>query len=158
MAEKPVMLVAVDESDHSFYALEWTLDHFFPPNENHSFQLIVIHARVSPSLYVGMGGIGSGEFVTALNLDLKRSADRTIQKVKEMCSSKSLNDVPAEVHEGDPRNVLCEAIEKHQASILVVGSHGYGAVQRAVLGSVSDYCAHHGRCNVMIVKKPRLKH
>jgi nucleotide-binding universal stress UspA family protein len=41
-----------------------------------------------------------------------------------------LNDVPAEVHEGDPRNVLCEAIEKHQASILVVGSHGYGAVQR----------------------------
>ena len=53
-----MMLVAVDESDHSFYALEWTLDHFFPPNENHSFQLIVIHARVSPSLYVGMGGIG----------------------------------------------------------------------------------------------------
>ena len=27
--------------------------------------------------------------------------------------------------EGDPRNVLCEAVEKHQASMLVVGSHGF---------------------------------
>ena len=35
-----------------------------------------------------------------------------------------------EVVEGDPRNVLCEAVEKHHASILVVGSHGYGAIKR----------------------------
>jgi nucleotide-binding universal stress UspA family protein len=26
---------------------------------------------------------------------------------------------------------------------------------RAVLGSVSDYCAHHAHCTVMIVKKPK---
>ncbi|KAF3556416.1 hypothetical protein F2Q69_00010234 [Brassica cretica] len=41
--------------------------------------------------------------------------------------------------------------------ILVVGSHGYGAIKRAVLGSVSDYCAHHAHCSVMIVKKPKIK-
>lgn len=35
-----------------------------------------------------------------------------------------------ETIEGDPRNVLCEAVEKHNASILVVGSHGYGAIKR----------------------------
>jgi len=35
-----------------------------------------------------------------------------------------------EVVEGDPRNVLCEAVEKHHASMLVVGSHGYGAIKR----------------------------
>ncbi|RRT48826.1 hypothetical protein B296_00034820 [Ensete ventricosum] len=29
---------------------------------------------------------------------------------------------------------------------------------RAVLGSVSDYCAHHAHCTVMIVKKPKPKH
>ncbi|KAE9607451.1 putative rossmann-like alpha/beta/alpha sandwich protein [Lupinus albus] len=28
---------------------------------------------------------------------------------------------------------------------------------RAVIGSVSDHCAHHARCSVMIVKKPKLK-
>lgn len=35
-----------------------------------------------------------------------------------------------EVGEGDARNVLCEAVERHNASILVVGSHGYGAIKR----------------------------
>lgn len=35
-----------------------------------------------------------------------------------------------EVVEGDARNVLCEAVEKHNASVLVVGSHGYGAIKR----------------------------
>lgn len=41
-----------------------------------------------------------------------------------------VNDVVLEVGEGDARNVLCEAVEKHHASILVVGNHGYGAIKR----------------------------
>lgn len=35
-----------------------------------------------------------------------------------------------EVVEGDARNVLCEAVEKHHADMLVVGNHGYGAIKR----------------------------
>lgn len=41
-----------------------------------------------------------------------------------------VGEVVLEAIEGDPRNVLCEAVEKHHASILVVGSHGYGAIKR----------------------------
>ena len=41
-----------------------------------------------------------------------------------------VHDVKVEVVEGDARNVLCDAVEKHHASILVVGSHGYGAIKR----------------------------
>jgi nucleotide-binding universal stress UspA family protein len=37
-----------------------------------------------------------------------------------------------EIHEGDARNVLCEAVEKHHADMLAVGSHGYGAIKRFV--------------------------
>ncbi|ESR36981.1 hypothetical protein CICLE_v100301792mg, partial [Citrus x clementina] len=69
-----------------------------------------------------------------------------------------VHDAVVEVVEGDARNILCDAVEKHHASILVVGSHGYGAIKRAVLGSVSDYCAHHAHCTVMIVKRPKTKH
>jgi nucleotide-binding universal stress UspA family protein len=69
-----------------------------------------------------------------------------------------VSDALFEVLEGDARNVLCESVERHQAEMLVVGSHGYGAIKRAVLGSVSDYCSHHAHCTVMIVKKPKHKH
>lgn len=32
--------------------------------------------------------------------------------------------------EGDPRNVLCDAVDKYRAAMLVVGSHGYGTLKR----------------------------
>lgn len=59
-SEKQTMLVGIDDSEHSFYALEWTLDHFFtnfptdPP-----FKLIVVHAKPLPSAIVGLAGAGN---------------------------------------------------------------------------------------------------
>lgn len=41
-----------------------------------------------------------------------------------------MKDVVYEVIEGDPRNILPEAVEKYRADVLVVGSHGYGAIKR----------------------------
>jgi nucleotide-binding universal stress UspA family protein len=35
-----------------------------------------------------------------------------------------------EVIDGEPRHVICNAVEKHGADLLVVGSHGYGAIKR----------------------------
>jgi nucleotide-binding universal stress UspA family protein len=158
--KKQVMIVAIDQSDHSEYALEWTLDHFFTPFAavNSPFQLIVVHAKPTASSAVGLAGPGAAEILPIVESDLKKIAARVLENAKQICIAKGVNDVILEVGEGDARNVLCEAVEKHQASILVVGNHGYGLIKRAVLGSVSDYCAHHAHCTVMIVKRPKIKH
>ncbi|VFQ78574.1 unnamed protein product [Cuscuta campestris] len=155
-AERPVMIVAVDDSEHSFYALSWTLDHFFSESAS-PFKLVLLHAKPSPASAVGLAGPGAAEVLPYVDSDLKRIAARVVEKAKGICASKSVNEPAIEIVEGDARNVLCEAVERHHASILVVGSHGYGAIKRAVLGSVSDYCAHHAHCSVMIVKKPKHK-
>ncbi|CBI36845.3 unnamed protein product, partial [Vitis vinifera] len=158
-AEKSVMVVGIDHSEHSLYAFEWTLDHFFAPFPGTApFKLVIVHAKPSPATAIGLGGPGAIDVLPYVEADLKKTADRVVEKAREICSSKSVTDVTVEVVEGDARNVMCEAVEKHHASILVVGSHGYGAIKRAVLGSVSDYCAHHAHCTVMIVKKPKTKH
>ncbi|XP_038709894.1 universal stress protein PHOS34-like [Tripterygium wilfordii] len=157
--EKQVMVVGIDDSEHSTYALVWTLDHFFTPlGSNSPFKLVIVHAKPSPASAVGLAGPGAAEVLPLVEADLKKIAARVVEKAKEICISKSVHDVTLEVVEGDARNVLCEAVEKHHASILVVGNHGYGAIKRAVLGSVSDYCAHHAHCSVMIVKRPKIKH
>ncbi|KAK4786398.1 hypothetical protein SAY86_003087 [Trapa natans] len=157
--EKQVMIVAIDESEHSAYALQWTLDRFLAPYApNCPFKLIIVHAKPSPTTAVGLAGPGAADVLPIVEADLRRIAARVVEKAKELCTSKLVTDVVLEVVEGDARNVLCEAVEKHHASMLVVGSHGYGAIKRTVLGSVSDYCAHHAHCTVMIVKKPKTKH
>ncbi|GAA0139514.1 hypothetical protein Leryth_000635 [Lithospermum erythrorhizon] len=159
MAEKSVMVVGVDDSDLSYYALEWALEHFFKEPLQSPFELVIVHAQPLASTAIGVAvGPGAIEVLPHIEHDLKKISARVSQKAKEICEAKSVNDVSLEVADGDARNVLCEAVEKHHASVLVVGSHGYGAIKRAVLGSVSDYCAHHAHCNVMIVKKPKAKH
>jgi hypothetical protein len=42
-----------------------------------------------------------------------------------------VSDAVFEAVEGDARSVLCEAVERHHAEMLVVGSHGYGAIKRS---------------------------
>ena len=59
VAEKRVMVVAIDDSEHSTYALEWTLDHFFTPYaSNHPFKLVLVHAKPTASSAVGLAGPG----------------------------------------------------------------------------------------------------
>ncbi|WVZ90682.1 hypothetical protein U9M48_036964 [Paspalum notatum var. saurae] len=175
---KPVMVVGIDDSDHSYYALEWTLQHFFTPGGAQQYHLVVLTAKPPASSVIGIAGVGSAELLPTVEADLKRTVVRVIDKAKKLCAeiemlhddpaaddldllrrrSAQVADVSYETIEGDARNVICEAVDRHHAEILVVGCHGYSYWKRAVLGSVSDYCTHHAHCTVMIVKRPKHKH
>uniref|UniRef100_A0A7N2L5D7 UspA domain-containing protein n=1 Tax=Quercus lobata TaxID=97700 RepID=A0A7N2L5D7_QUELO len=63
--------------------------------------------------------------------------------------------VETRIEHGDPRDVICQMTERLGADMLVMGSHGYGLVKRALLGSVSNHCAQNVKCPVLIVKKPK---
>ncbi|KAL6521234.1 hypothetical protein OROGR_017803 [Orobanche gracilis] len=58
------------------------------------------------------------------------------------------------VLQGDPKDKICEAAEDLHVDLVVVGSRGFGMVKRALLESVSNYCAHHAYCPVLVVKPP----
>eukprot|EP01018_Ginkgo_biloba_P017550 Gb_32427 [translate_table: standard] len=157
IAQKKI-IVGVDDSEQSRYALEWTLDHILAPLAGNSpFKLLLIHARPNATSVLRMAGPGTADALTLIEIDLKRIGTRALEQAKGLCQSrfKQVDDIEILMVEGDARNVLCEAAVKHKADMLVVGSHGYGAIKRVVLGSVSDYCAHHAHCTVMIVKKPK---
>jgi nucleotide-binding universal stress UspA family protein len=42
-----------------------------------------------------------------------------------------VNDVSYEAVEGDARSVICEAVDRHHADMLVVGCHGYSKWKRS---------------------------
>lgn len=54
--------------------------------------------------------------------------------------------------EGHPADVLVRAATP--SDVLVVGSRGRGGFVGLLLGSVSQACAHHARCPVVIVPHP----
>eukprot|EP00250_Pteridium_aquilinum_P018041 c23910_g3_i1 orf=390-920(-) len=156
------ILVAVDEGDESIHALTWAIDNLiipFRPDsgcEKPSDLIVLLHVQTHPQVFIGPAG--PGFYITPEILDsVKKHQDDISRKVliraKKHCDDKHL-DTETMVALGDARDAICEAIEKLQPDYLVVGSHGYGAIKRTFLGSVSDYCAHNAKCPVVIVKKP----
>jgi nucleotide-binding universal stress UspA family protein len=56
--------------------------------------------------------------------------------------------IDARVVHGHPAPILVEA--STGADLLVVGSRGHGEFVGMVIGSVSEYCASHARCPVLV--------
>jgi nucleotide-binding universal stress UspA family protein len=57
--------------------------------------------------------------------------------------------------EGRPGPTIIREAERLNADLLVVGSHGQGALADMFLGSVSLYVVHHSHTPVCIVRPPR---
>jgi nucleotide-binding universal stress UspA family protein len=64
--------------------------------------------------------------------------------------------VTSELVQGQPADVLCEAAK--DADLLVVGSRGLGGFRGLLLGSVSQQCAHHAPCPVVITPPKHAPH
>ena len=56
--------------------------------------------------------------------------------------------------EGHPKDTILDEAERWGADLIVVGSHGYGAIKRLFLGSVSLAVATNAACSVEIVRVP----
>jgi nucleotide-binding universal stress UspA family protein len=53
---------------------------------------------------------------------------------------------------GDPGDLIVEAAESERVDMVLVGSHGRGAVGRFLLGSVSEHVVRHAPCPVLVVR------
>jgi nucleotide-binding universal stress UspA family protein len=52
---------------------------------------------------------------------------------------------------GFPVETICDAAGRFAPQFLVIGSHGWGAMKRALFGSVSTGVLHHATCPVLVV-------
>ncbi|XP_076940174.1 uncharacterized protein LOC143609255 [Bidens hawaiensis] len=151
--------IAVDESDGSFYALEWALDHLFGHYEvdkESPFAITVVHVQPPFQPTYTALPVGPVLFATSGMRDSvvkaeEESAAKILARAAELCDQ---HKIKAEylVLRGNPKEILVEAVEQMDIGLLVVGSRGLGQIKRAVLGSISDYCAHHAKCPVLIVR------
>ncbi|KAI4369363.1 hypothetical protein MLD38_017808 [Melastoma candidum] len=148
------ILIAVDESDETTYALSWCLRNFV----THSDTLLLLHAKPLPSSYTAMDGTGyafSADITATMERYDIEVAGSLLAKAAKMCEDFGDVKVETKVEGGDARDVICRVAEKLSPDVLVMGSHGYGLIKRTILGSVSRYCAQHVQCPVLIIKRPK---
>uniref|UniRef100_A0A2N9FTD8 UspA domain-containing protein n=1 Tax=Fagus sylvatica TaxID=28930 RepID=A0A2N9FTD8_FAGSY len=155
-AKERKILVAVDEGEESGNALSWCLKNVI--SENSKDTLVLLYVKPPRAVYTALDGTGylfSSDILAAMDKYGNDVADCVIEKAKKIC--KDLQDVKVEtrIEHGDPRDVICQMTEKLGADVLVMGSHGYGPIKRAFLGSVSNHCAQNVKCPILIVKKPK---
>ena len=85
-----------------------------------------------------------------LETNTRRAVEGALAEVGDVAGDV---DVETIVREGQAAHVLLE--EAEGADLLVLGSRGLGGFRGLLLGSVSQQCAHHSPCPVVIVPHPR---
>jgi nucleotide-binding universal stress UspA family protein len=97
------------------------------------------------------------EMHVALRKQAQSIVDEALQTLKP-AMNKSIS-LDAVLVPGPPRTVILDEAEGWGADLIVVGSHGYRAWERFLLGSVSQSVVSHAKCSVEVVRcKPADKH
>lgn len=137
--QAPRLVVGFDGSAASEEALEWVASRA----EATGAAVEVVTTWCWPSGYGAVVVVPSG-------YDPASDARTLVTAAVEQARSRhpGVGFVPVVV-EGHPATVLVEA--SHGAELVALGSRGHGEVAGLLLGSVSEHCAAHARCPVLIV-------
>jgi nucleotide-binding universal stress UspA family protein len=131
------VVVGVDGSEGSARALRWAADEA----RLRGARLEIVHAWAVPFM---------GEVPTTPDLDaeLEAGARTTLEEAMAAVDLQGL-EVDGRIERGPAAVVLVELAKG--ADLLVMGSRGRGGFTGLLLGSVSQQCAHHASCPIVIV-------
>ena len=138
-----VIVAGVDGSEDSKEALRWAL----AEAELRRATVRAVHAWSMPIAF-------GGPYMPPQPYDgpeLRDQAQASLDAaVDEVAGEDSPVTVERVVEQGSAADVLVRAAEA--ADLLVVGSRGHGGFAGLLLGSVSQQCAQHAPCAVVIVR------
>jgi nucleotide-binding universal stress UspA family protein len=134
------IVVGYDGSEHSDRALDRAVELVQDGGE-----LVVVSAA---EVLARSGGFGGTRDVDPADAEAARgSLDKAQAKVEQ----RGISARTIEAH-GDPADMLVAQAKEAGADLIVVGTRGLNAAQRALLGSVSTKVVHHAECDVLVVR------
>ncbi len=138
------ILVPTDGSDYSFKAGE----HAVYLAQLTGARLYVLYVVDTDMAF--HSGIHYAEDVSGL----EKSGPDATGKIRSICERAG---IPCEemIIRGKPADVIVDTAEKTGASLIVIGSLGMSAIERVLIGSVSDKVMRHAKCPVLLVRGQR---
>ncbi|MFI2641770.1 universal stress protein [Streptomyces sp. NPDC018610] len=135
------MVVGVDGSPASYAALRWAVRYARLVGGT----VEAVHAWSTPTELSWSGLVVDPDF------DLNQARERFTEGLGAVFGDERPAVLRERLVEGDPSEVLIRVSQG--ADVLVVGRRGHGGFARAVLGSVSQRCAQHSACPVVVVRE-----
>jgi len=128
MKEKMKILVGVDGSDYSTWAL---------------MEAISIAKKFS----------GHVKVITVYKRGNIDEATKTQIKAKQLLEEKKIDSSQSAILGSNPSRALVDTAKNENFDLIVVGSRGLGSAASFLLGSVSKQVVSKANCNVLVVKK-----
>ena len=146
------ILLAVDGSPCSDAAVEEVGQRPWP--EASSVKVLTAYELLMPATPEGWAL--PANYFEDLDIAVRKQAqvivDGAIQKLKSKLNKSTLID--GALLPGPARSVILDEAESWGADLIVLGSHGYRAWERFLLGSVSQAVVSHAKCSVEVVRRP----
>ncbi|WP_236621969.1 universal stress protein [Novipirellula maiorica] len=143
------VLLANDSSQHSKAAADYLLSLPF----RRPIDLDIVSAVVPPMM------IDSGTMLmpTDLGLFIDEECEAAKQRVQQTATGLNgpVHSLQTHVPVGSPSTELLNVAEETDADLIVLGAVGHSALQRVLLGSISDYVATHSGTSTLIVRPLR---
>lgn len=142
------VFIATDGSDISIEAARQAV-RLFPGAD-----LTLVTARADEFVPGEMAGgfegpLMSPEEADVFNTEATITAEGELARTADAITGTHTDEL---VVEGEAGPAVCEAAQDHGVDVIVVGSHGKGALKRTFLGSVSQHIIQHAPCPVLVVR------
>lgn len=149
MIEK--VLVAVDGSEPSGRAVSFASELL----RGRDVEVTVLYVVEEPG-YVGVwaDGLMSPEVIVTppeIRKELENRAERVLEEARNAMEGKGLK-VRTKVRWGNPAAEIIDEARTGDYDLVVLGTHGHGALRGFLMGSVSDRVARHANCPVLLVR------
>ena len=144
------ILLAVDGSPFSDAALEEVCRRPWPKNS----RVMVITAFEAPLAATPEVWALPPDYYEQVEQAVRLRADSVMEAaVRKLISALGpTSEVKGKCVAGSPQRVILDEAENWGADLIVVGSHGYPAWERLLLGSVSQAVVSHAKCSVEVVR------
>ena len=138
------ILVPTDASEYSRRALKMALE----LAQSVQAEVVLLHVSYTPQAYWGYT-ISYGITITQEQLD--QNGELALDATLTGIDSEQVV-IHKRVESGHPVTIILEQIKKENIDLVIMGSHGYGAIAGSVLGSVSQRVLQKASCPVLIIK------
>lgn len=147
------VLVGVDGSEHSNYALDWFFDHLWTPDN----YLVLLNCPdlhdVVKSQWSGGKYVFDREVVDQKLKEGEEQIHHDLEKFKDKLVKHAANGKVIAVSAKSPGDAILRTAEDEGCDLIVIGCRGRSTIRRTILGTVSDYIVHHASVPVVVCRR-----